>query len=616
MCIALLEVGVLHFAVYLTDRRRRPYLWFALQNAWACGYALMVTGALQVPLGAYDGPVTAASVCIALLMTVQFLHAHFKLGPPHWAWPVATAIAVIGCVATPNPLTWQPVWAALVVVMLVAVVVYQLVSCARLALRASPPSGLGFMVAAWASLGFGGGADALAWLGIADPLEGARGACPALVIFALMQALMLSRDHLGALKDGDRLNTELCSKVLALEHGGLQLDRLNAELQRQIVDRSRQLFAALTLVGNGEVQVELNPGDIVQGRYRVVAKIGEGGMGVVHEVRRLNDDARLALKVATRVAGAGLARLAREAELAATLQHENIVRVVDVDVASAGFLFIVMEFVDGHTLAELIKRGLPLAEACTILADTAAGMAALHEASIVHRDLKPANVMVARVEGRLVARLMDFGISGVVGAPADRAPEIDDSSDSSKATKTTLLAAFRPVLGGLTTAELIAQQSAALSENDQADDDDDDDDENEPAEPVTTVTVRRTRTGSSTSRSVKLTEFGHVIGTPLYMAPERGKIGDDYAPSADVFAFGVVAYEVLTGALPFAESPALLVIAGTPVPAPAPLTTRCPALPGQLAEILDRCLAQDPAVRPTANALALALTARGDLEAV
>ena len=93
------------------------------------------------------------------------------------------------------------------------------------------------------------------------------------------------------------------------------------------------------------------PGDVVDARYRVVRRIGEGGMGMVYEIERATDGKRLALKVlqAPR-SGAELARLAREAEIASRVDHPNVVGIKDVDVSNSGTLFVVMDLIDGPSL--------------------------------------------------------------------------------------------------------------------------------------------------------------------------------------------------------------------------------------------------------------------------
>jgi serine/threonine protein kinase len=145
--------------------------------------------------------------------------------------------------------------------------------------------------------------------------------------------------------------------------------------------------------------------------YRIVRKLGEGGMGVVYGAVDTRTDQPVALKLlAPSLAGDERARqrLLREARVMAALDHPNICRVLaahDVD----GQLIIVMAQLSGETLARRIARGvLPFAEAMGIAAQVASGLAAAHEKGIVHRDIKPSNVMLGEDD---VARIMDFGLA-------------------------------------------------------------------------------------------------------------------------------------------------------------------------------------------------------------
>lgn len=145
------------------------------------------------------------------------------------------------------------------------------------------------------------------------------------------------------------------------------------------------------------------------GRYEIVDRIGYGGVGVVFRAR----DPRLGRSVAIkllRVAGADVrARFVREAQAAGNLKHRNIVTVYDFG-EHDGQPFIVMEYVEGTTLAEVIRRGpgLPLARKLELMEELATALAYAHQRGLIHRDIKPANLMLD-VEGTL--RILDFGIA-------------------------------------------------------------------------------------------------------------------------------------------------------------------------------------------------------------
>ena len=145
--------------------------------------------------------------------------------------------------------------------------------------------------------------------------------------------------------------------------------------------------------------------------YEVVEKLGEGGMGVVYKARDSRLKRLVALKVLPPEKVADPERKRRfveEAQAASALNHPNIVTVHDIG-QSDGVDFIAMEYVEGHTLGELIgRRGLKLHEALRIATQIADALAKAHAAGIVHRDLKPGNVMVTP-EGRV--KVLDFGLA-------------------------------------------------------------------------------------------------------------------------------------------------------------------------------------------------------------
>ncbi|MBI1786555.1 MAG: protein kinase [Acidobacteria bacterium] len=176
------------------------------------------------------------------------------------------------------------------------------------------------------------------------------------------------------------------------------------------------------------------PGTTLAGRYRIVAPVGNGGMGEVYRA----DDLKLGQTVALKFLpeslahdGAALARFHREVRTARQVSHPNVCRVFDIG-ESDGAPFLSMEFVDGEDLASLLRRigRLPHDKALEIAHQLCAGLAAAHEHGVLHRDLKPANVMI---DGRGKARLTDFGLAGLAselradepsaGTPAYMAPE-------------------------------------------------------------------------------------------------------------------------------------------------------------------------------------------------
>src|SRR5688572_1716210 len=153
-------------------------------------------------------------------------------------------------------------------------------------------------------------------------------------------------------------------------------------------------------------------GDMIAGRYRLIRKLGEGGMGVVWMAHSLALGVNVAIKlIRTGRDDPDLAsRMAREAQASATLGHPAIVRVFDHGTTESGDPFLVMELVEGETLAALLDRERKLGpvEAIQLLLPVVDGLRCAHERGIIHRDIKPENVLVARDPlGRAQPKLLD-----------------------------------------------------------------------------------------------------------------------------------------------------------------------------------------------------------------
>jgi serine/threonine protein kinase len=159
------------------------------------------------------------------------------------------------------------------------------------------------------------------------------------------------------------------------------------------------------------------PGDVIADKFRVERYVGEGGMAFVLEATHLELDERVALKFihpAFRKQEAIVARFRAEARASARMKGEHIARVMDVSSTEDGHPFIVMEYLDGEDLGQVIERRvLPdRAEAIGWLIETCEALAEAHANGIVHRDVKPENLfLVARLGGRKSVKLLDFGIS-------------------------------------------------------------------------------------------------------------------------------------------------------------------------------------------------------------
>ena len=178
------------------------------------------------------------------------------------------------------------------------------------------------------------------------------------------------------------------------------------------------------------------------GAYKILEPLGKGGMGEVY----LAEDTRLRRRVAIKVLPAEftrdperLARLEREAQVLAQLEHPNIAAVYGLEEAE-GVRFLAMQLAEGPTLAERIARGpIPLEEALPIALQITRGLEAAHEKGIVHRDLKPANIKVVEEAGRTQVKILDFGLAKAYqpdGTAAEISPDLSHSPTEAAATRT------------------------------------------------------------------------------------------------------------------------------------------------------------------------------------
>jgi eukaryotic-like serine/threonine-protein kinase len=222
-------------------------------------------------------------------------------------------------------------------------------------------------------------------------------------------------------RDRYRRIEELFQRAVALDECGRRA-LLQSSADRAVAEEVRRLLLradAGALGSDGAVRVpagDVPPaGALAAGRllgpYRIVAALGEGGMGQVYRARDQRLERDVALKVLPpRVSRdpRALARFQREARLLAAVSHPNLVPIFDVGSAE-GLDFLVMELAAGETLSRRLERGLPeRADAIRVAGEIARGLAAIHQHGIVHRDLKPSNVILD-ADGR--ARLLDFGLA-------------------------------------------------------------------------------------------------------------------------------------------------------------------------------------------------------------
>jgi eukaryotic-like serine/threonine-protein kinase len=171
--------------------------------------------------------------------------------------------------------------------------------------------------------------------------------------------------------------------------------------------------------GRDEEAGRYGPGDVLAKRYRIVERVGRGGMGEVYHADDLSLDQPVALKLLPeRLAGdpMRLKALKSEVRISRQISHPNVCRVYDITEAG-GLCFLSMEYIRGEDLRSLLQRigRLPPDKAAQIARQLASGLAAAHEKGVLHRDLKPANVML---DERGHARIMDFGLAAVAGTIA------------------------------------------------------------------------------------------------------------------------------------------------------------------------------------------------------
>jgi serine/threonine protein kinase len=160
-------------------------------------------------------------------------------------------------------------------------------------------------------------------------------------------------------------------------------------------------------------------GEVIADKFRIGRRLGEGGMGVVMAAIHLELDAPVALKFLLRNDEAFVERFLREARAAARLSSEHVTRVLDVGRLPSGAPYVVMEYLEGETIAEHVARvgRVPLADALDWLVQTCAGLSEAHAAGIVHRDIKPANLfLVRRPDGTARVKILDFGVAKVIEA--------------------------------------------------------------------------------------------------------------------------------------------------------------------------------------------------------
>ncbi|MFH0903500.1 MAG: protein kinase [Pseudomonadota bacterium] len=343
-------------------------------------------------------------------------------------------------------------------------------------------------------------------------------------------------------------------------------------LERQDSDESRALFLR---------------SDSMVDHFRVVRLVGQGGMGEVYLARDTLLNRRVALKVIhPRYLDSeeAVARFVREAQLTASLSHPHIVTVYAVG-KHEGRPYLALEYLEGQNLRQRMDEERPgVRESLRIVLAIAQALVEAHRHRVLHRDLKPENVILAK-DGRL--RLVDLGLAKVSVAAAPLATTVDGWRGAAKDN----VAAEAGELAGHTegTAERgVAEGKTAA------------DAKGRRADSVAGEGARESA-GGSDEANCQATVAGTVKGTPAYMAPEQWR-GEESCEATDVWALGVILYELLAGRRPYPEKNVeLLGLAVVrPVPVPALVLAPTQDISAELVELVGRCLEKDSARRPSA----------------
>ena len=279
------------------------------------------------------------------------------------------------------------------------------------------------------------------------------------------------------------------------------------------------------------------------GGYEVLKPLGQGGMGAVYLCRQLSLDRSVAVKVMNEEWASDatfVARFMREAYAAAQLTHHNVVQVYELG-QEAKVNYFSMEFVDGRSLGELLKKKgkLPASEAVGYVIQAARGLKFAHDRGMVHRDIKPDNLML-NSEG--LVKVADLG--------------------------------------------LVKTRSMNHA-----------DDATAPDAPANERTASGSGNRSGLGSVADVTRVGSTMGSPYYMAPEQCRDATSVDGRADVYSLGCTLYAFLAGRAPFTGTTAVELISKHLSEPPPPLQKVATDVPKELAVIVDRTLAKDPGAR-------------------
>ena len=339
-------------------------------------------------------------------------------------------------------------------------------------------------------------------------------------------------------------------------------------------------------------------GQELGGRYGVIERLGMGGMGAVYKAIDPDKNQTVAVKVLREAYAQHPAireRFIREAEAGASIDHPNVVPLIDFGIEQDRRLWLAMEFVEGWTLRDEINHNgaFTITEAIELLKQILRGLAVAHDAGLIHRDLKHDNIMYHGRRENFVARIVDFGV--VKSAAAD----LDRQRNRSK-------------VGSIRKANRADDQGAFDLSDEFLDDDlnSSNDSQSSSAEEETNEDLAL--------GGAALTAAGMMVGSPSYMAPEQIR-GLKVGPPADLYALAVVTYEILAARRLFTvNNYEVLLKEGAQREAPRLVfSARGEIIPESLTDLIHTALAHDPLDRyPDAHTMLLALDQMNFTESV
>ncbi|MBX7223030.1 MAG: protein kinase [Blastocatellia bacterium] len=533
-------VGLYHFQLYSNRRQLREYLWFGFFSIGFGINTLCNTVWIYELVSPFLADVVKVPVRhLVVIGFVRFL-SHFLARPTKWFLPALEEVQV-GCalifVVWPDAVVtqisnltfltiipvlfrflhftikeaWngQPDARTMISGMVLATVIELLMVARAFGLLHIP------MIASWGMAGF---------------------------VFSM--AIALSNRFYRVYQELDSLNQELETKV---EHRTAELAQTVAQLQQakllterkmlEVSEKNQELVASQKQADRiFSALAKALPGTVLDEKYRLEREIGEGGFGIVFRGTHLALGRAIAIKVFKPRPGNdnadAIERFKREGISIARLTHPNIINVLDSGISTQGIAYMVMELLQGTSLAEELKtqKTATLERCLKLTIPVCQALAEAHRWGIIHRDIKPDNIFINQTAKGEVVKVVDFGIAKLVG---------DEDSGN-----------FRT-----------------------------------------------------------LTMTDSLIGTPVYMAPER-LAAKPFDGRSDVYSLGVVLFEMLTGRPPFERDMSGLVglMLAHLHDAPPSLRALNPKVPGRLEAIVRQTLEKDPEDRPVAAELARLLT--------